>query len=78
VTPVDAVDKNISQEYDNYSAIFLARLIEDLRQQTTVQGSSFAQQHILQKGLKVFGHAGKAACSKELKQLVDRECFTPI
>jgi hypothetical protein len=38
----------------------------------------FAQQYILQKGLKKFGQKGSDAATKELKQLHDRVCFEPI
>ena len=39
---------------------------------------SFAQQYILKKGLEIFKEQGKAAALKELGQLHDRACFTPI
>ena len=39
---------------------------------------SFAQQYILQKGLKVFGDRGKKAAKSEIGQLHDRACFSPI
>ncbi len=42
------------------------------------QGASFAQQHILQKGLKKYGDRGSAAATKELDQLHQQNCFTPI
>ena len=56
----------------------IARVIADLNNAVTIKGASFAQQHILQKGLKVFGKRGKAASVKELDQLHQRNCFTPI
>ena len=40
--------------------------------------TSFAQQYLLQEGLKRFGEKGRAAVMKEVKQLHDRVCFTPI
>jgi hypothetical protein len=44
-----------------------------------VRGAAhFAQQYILQKGLKKFGQKGSDAATKELKQLHDRVCFEPI
>jgi hypothetical protein len=38
-------------------------------------GASFAQQYILQKGLKVFGQKGHDASKKEIDQLHKRTCF---
>ena len=37
-----------------------------------------AQQHILEKGLKMFGKQGEDAVLKETGQLHDRACFEPI
>ena len=39
---------------------------------------SFAQQYILEKGLKKFGNKGEQAAYKEMEQLHKRTCFTPI
>ena len=44
----------------------------------TDRKKSFAQQYILQKGLKIFGERGEKAASKEVKQLHDRVCWEPI
>jgi hypothetical protein len=41
-------------------------------------GASFAQQYILQKGLKLFGKEGHKASKKEINQLHKRKCFAPI
>ena len=41
-------------------------------------GRSHGQQHMLQKGLKIFGEHGYEALEKEIGQLDDRECFGPI
>jgi hypothetical protein len=40
--------------------------------------ASFAQQYILQKGLKVFGRNGHKASMKEIDQLHKRTCFAPL
>ena len=50
----------------------------DLNERITLEGVSFGQQYILQKGLKVFGKRASAASMKELDQLHKRNCFTPI
>ena len=44
----------------------------------TADGINFGQQHMLPKGLKVFGEKGRIATGKELKQLHDRQCFEPM
>ena len=44
----------------------------------TTKGASFAQQYMLQKGLKVFHKKGKQAAIKELDQLLWHACFTPM
>jgi hypothetical protein len=56
----------------------MARLINDLNSKVTIQGASFAQQYLIQKGLKVFGHEGRKASMKEMDQLHRWNCFTPI
>ena len=42
-----------------------------------MKGMSFAQQYIVNKGLKVF-EKGTIAANKELDQLCKRNCFEPI
>lgn len=42
-------------EYMTSHAMIIARVIDDINKKVMMQGASFAQQHILQKGLKVFG-----------------------
>ena len=42
------------------------------------QGYAFAQQYILEKGLKIFGKRGQEAAQKEMDQLYKRNCFTPV
>ena len=64
--------------YSPQMALIMARLICDINSKTSRQGASFAQQFILQKGIKKFGHHGKAAARKEIDQLHCRTCFTPI
>jgi len=43
-----------------------------------VQGASYGQQYILQKGLKKFKERGSEAAIKELDQLHKQNCFTPV
>ena len=69
-------DKEIG--YEPYYAILIAKFITEQNEGTSIEGVSFGQQHILQKGLKVFGNRGHVAAKKELDQLHKRNCFTPI
>jgi hypothetical protein len=64
-------DKN-SENYIEYShdiAIVAARTNENLINEVSQRGAAFAQQYILQKGLKKFGRKGKDAATVELNQL---------
>ena len=56
----------------------IARFIVEINSKATVKGASYAQQYILQKGLKVFGKRGTKAATKEADQLHQRTCFTPM
>ena len=49
-----------------------------MNEKITTTGICFGQQFMLHRGLKKFGSRGNDAASKELKQLHDRKCFTPI
>ena len=65
-------------EYEYGLAMLIARAMAEFQDRISVQGASFAQQYILQKGLKKFGERGARASSKEMDQLHRRNCFTPI
>jgi hypothetical protein len=56
--------------------MLMGRLIYDLNNKVVRQGASFAQQYLLNKGLKVFGQKGHDASMKEMDQL-HRRSFTP-
>jgi hypothetical protein len=56
----------------------MGRLIDDLNSKITVEGASFAQQYLLNKGIKVFGERAHGGSSKEVNQLHRRNCFSPI
>ena len=64
--------------YEPQKAMVIARLIGDIQHKATIQGASFMQQYIFQRGRKKFGQRGDDAASKELDQLHRRNCFTPI
>jgi len=55
-------------------AMFMKRLCDMFGE----YGYAFAQQFILEKGLKVFGKRGQEAAKKEMDQLYKRNCFTPV
>ena len=65
--------------YDVSMAQVYARLIYDINACVRRRGLSFVQQYIFQKGRKKFGkQRSNAAATKELDQLHNRQCFTPI
>ena len=65
-------------EYNPQLAMVIARCMADINGKVTVHGASYAQQYILQKGLKKFKKRGSDAAIKELDQLHKRNCFTPV
>jgi hypothetical protein len=69
---------NESREYNPSDAMLMARLINDLNIKIIKKGASFAQQYLLNKGIKVFGRRGCDATKKEMDQLHRQSCFTPI
>jgi hypothetical protein len=65
-------------EYTERSALIAAQVITNINSKATIKGASFAQQYLLQQGMKKFGDKGAQAATKELDQLHQRNCFTPI
>jgi hypothetical protein len=65
-------------EYGSSQVMLIARFIQDITKNVNEHGASFAQQYILQKGLKVFGNKGHEASKKEIDQLHKRTCFAPL
>ena len=65
-------------EYARDHALLIAKAMVDFYHKGTTNTWSFGQQHILQKGLKMFKEKGHAAAMKELDQLHKRMCFTPV
>ena len=65
------------EEYDTEMAFMIGRIIYGIntgvKSNSTPYVEAFAQQYILQKGLKEFGKRGKEASMKELKQLHKRQ-----
>jgi alkylated DNA repair dioxygenase AlkB len=60
------------------STMLIARFIQDITLNVNKHRASFAQQYMLQKGLKVFGNKGHEALMKEIDQLHKRLCFAPL
>jgi hypothetical protein len=71
-------EKEKTIEYGSCQAMLIARFIQDITMNVNQHGASFAQQYILQKGLKVFGQKGHEASKKEIDQLHKRTCFAPL
>jgi hypothetical protein len=65
-------------EYLPSEAMPCARVMTDIQEKMTKFGASFAQQYIMQKGLKLFGERGRDGVNKEMAQLHQRGCFTPV
>jgi hypothetical protein len=71
-------DKEQIIEYGSSQAMLIARLIQDITMNVNQYGTSFAQQYILQKGLKVFGKQGHEASKRDIDQLHKKTCFAPL
>ena len=65
-------------KYTKSHTMQIAHIMNELSSKITRQGASFAQQHLLHKGLKVFSKKGHEASAKEINQLYWRNCFSPI
>ena len=65
-------------EYARDRALLIAKAMVDFYHKGTTNTWSFGQQHILQKGLKIFKEKGHVAAMKELDQLHKIMCFTPV
>jgi hypothetical protein len=72
------LDEEMNNEYGSNKAMQIARFIQDITMNVNEPGASFAQQYMLQKGLKVFGNKGHKASMKEINQLHKRTCFAPL
>ena len=53
----------------------MARIMLDIYMAIANEGSSYAQQYTLRKGLKLFGYCGTKASIKEMSQLHKCTCF---
>jgi hypothetical protein len=64
-------------EYGSNEPMLVARFIQDIMMNVNKHRASFAQQYMLQKGLKVFGKNEHEAPMKEIDPLHKRMCFAP-
>jgi hypothetical protein len=78
LTVDESMEEEAYIEYDRDIAMIAAQTMIKINQMTMDQGANFAQQYIVQRGLKKFGDKGKQAASKEMDQLHKRNCFTPM
>jgi hypothetical protein len=65
-------------EYGSNEPMLVARFIQDITMNVNRHRESFAQQYMMQKGLKVFGRNGHNASTKEIDQLHKITCFAPL
>jgi hypothetical protein len=78
---IQSKSKKVKEDfYTEGQALLIAHLMIEMDHKATNVGGAahFAQQYILQKGLKKFGQKGSDAATKELKQLHDCVCFESI
>ena len=59
-------------------ALVAAQFIDEIKMKVNQQGASFAQQYVLQKGLKKFGERETRAPGRKPDQLHRRNCFRPV
>ena len=65
-------------EYTPKLAMVISHVMRNINKKKMAEGESFGQQYILQKGLKKFGDRGSKAATKDMDQLQQINCFTPI
>jgi hypothetical protein len=71
-------DEEMNIKYVSDETMLIARFIHDITINVNEHRASFAQQYMLQKGLKAFGNKGHEALMKEIDQLHKRTCFAPL
>ena len=66
-------------EYSDERALMIARVMQQIKDKIeTTDGVSYVQQYHIHKGLKLFKEKGEAAATKEMEQLIKRNCFSPM
>ena len=74
----NTVEKIKLVEYYEQTVKFIARFIEDVRNNIIEKCASFAQSYLLHKVLKRFGRERHDALKKEMDQLYRQTCFYQI
>jgi hypothetical protein len=74
--------KSAIDEYNVVEAKVLATIMcqfkERMKTTKIKHGNQYVVTYSLKKGIKEFGEQGKQSVVKEMKQLHDRKCFTPV
>jgi len=66
-------------EYARERASLIAQVMQQIKDRVTgLDGVNFIQQFYITKGLKIFKEKGHAAAMKELKQLIERNCWRAV
>lgn len=73
-----AVPKENQMIYERHLAKVVATNLLEIRRKCLHQHHSMMQLYYGKAGLNKFGEDGKKACFKELGQMMDRVCYTPI
>jgi len=68
----------VDQEHNLMQALYIAKVIMETRNGASEHGVSLSQNYMCQKGIKKFDEKGRKAAGKELDQLHQRNCYTPI
>ena len=63
------VNSKYDEEYNAAMAPLIAMIMTDINAKASANGAAFAQQHLLHKGLKIFGERGEKASLEEVDQL---------
>jgi hypothetical protein len=72
-----SIKKN-TREYDIDTAPVAAHFITEINARVSKEGAGYAQQYMLQAGIKKFGDRGRKGATKEIDQLHQRNCFSPV
>ena len=79
---IEELEDCLHEEYTDDRLMIIAQLMVRLHHGAQMLGSEifacYGQQHVYERGLKLFGEEGEEAAVKEMDQMVRRVCFTPI
>jgi hypothetical protein len=78
ITVKEHSNPNDDCEYNEKLVPVMAACMIQINSKVQIEGASYAQQYVLQKGLKAFGARGMEGSNKELDQLHRRNCFSPL